>query len=284
MADKTGKKLPIPTKREELRKTTVSDRDYKIAYDFAAKVYKTFGPVVLSVVLFGSAAKTTAKPESDIDIVVVIDNVSMVWDEEVISWYREELFKIIKADPNRDLLHVNTVTLSAFWDNVKAGDPAIINMLRYGVALVDLGFFEPLKYLLLQGRIRPTAEAVYTVLTRVPWHLLRARIKTLSAIDDMYWAMVDSAHAALMVRNQAPPSPEHVPALLTEIFVKNKKLEKHFVEWYSELYELAHAIKNHKIHRILGEDYERWYKRTDMFTKVMERLAKEGEKEFLRKQ
>ena len=286
MADNkpTEKKLPIPTRREELRKTPVSDRDYKIAYDFAAKVYKKFGPVVLSVVLFGSAAKATAKPESDIDIIIIIDNVSMVWDEEVISWYREELFKIIKADPNRDLLHINTVTLSAFWDNIKSGDPAIINMLRYGVALVDLGFFEPLKYLLIQGRIRPTAEAVYTVLTRVPWHLLRARVKTLSAIDDMYWAMVDSAHAALMVRNQIPPSPEHVPALLNEVFVRNKKLEKHFVDWYAELYELAHAIKNNKVQRISGEDYEKWFKRASQFTQVMEQLAKAGEKEFLKKQ
>jgi uncharacterized protein (UPF0332 family) len=100
----------------------------------------------------------------------------------------------------------------------------------------------------------------------------------------MYWAMVDSAHAALMVRNQTPPSPEHVPALLNEVFAKNRQLEKHFIEWYSELYELAHAIKNHKVHRISGEDYETWYKRTEQFTKVMEKLAKEGEREFLKKQ
>ncbi len=286
MADNkpTEKKLPLPTRRAELRKTSVSERDYKIAYEFAAKVYKKFGPVVLSVVLFGSAAKGTPKPESDIDIIVIVDNVSMVWDEEVISWYREELFKIIKIDPNRDLLHINTVTLSAFWDNVRSGDPAIMNMLRYGIALVDLGFFEPMKYLLLQGRIRPTAEAVYTVMTRVPWHLLRARVKTLSAIDDMYWAMVDSAHAALMIRNQTPPSPEHVPELLETIFVKTKKLDKQFIDWYSEMYELAHAIKNHKMHRISGEEYEKWYRRTEQFTKVMERLAKEGEKAFMSKQ
>jgi predicted nucleotidyltransferase/uncharacterized protein (UPF0332 family) len=278
------KKLPIPTKREELRKTSVTENDYKISYDFAAQIYKKFGSVVLSVVLFGSAAKATAKPESDIDIIIVTDNVSMVWDEEVISWYREELFKLIKANPNRDRLHVNTIALSAFWDNIRVGDPAIMNMLRYGVALVDLGFFEPLKFLLLQGRIRPSAEAIYTVLTRVPWHLLRARVKTLSAIEDLHWAMVDSAHAALMVRNQIPPSPEHIPRFLTEVFVKHQKIEKHFVQWYAELYEMTHAIKNHKVHRISGEEYEKWYKRTDQFTKVMERLAKEGEREFLNKQ
>ncbi|MEM2874178.1 MAG: nucleotidyltransferase domain-containing protein [Candidatus Nanoarchaeia archaeon] len=280
----TEKKLPIPTRREELRKISIEEKDYKIAYDFAASVYKKFGPVVLSIVLFGSAAKGKARPESDIDIIIIVDNVSMVWDEEVIAWYREELFKLVKANPHKDLLHINTVTLSAFWENVRAGDPAIINMLRYGVALVDLGFFEPLKYLLLQGRIRPTAEAVYTVMMRVPWHLLRARVKNLSAIEDLYWAAVDSAHAALMVRNKTPPSPEHIAEFLTEVFVKPRKLSKQYVDWFSELHMLAHDIKNHKVHRISGEDCERWYRRVVDFTKIMERLTKEGEQEFLKKQ
>jgi len=281
----TEKKLPIPTKREELRKLTgVTENDYSIAYDFAAKVYKKFGPVVLSVVLFGSAAKGSAKPESDIDLFIVTDNVSMVWDEEVISWYREELFKLVRADPNRDKLHINTITLSTFWDNVRAGDPAVINMLRYGIAVVDLGFFEPLKFLLLQGRIRPTPEAVYTVLTRTPWHLLRARVKTLSAVEDLYWAAVDSAHAALMVRNHTPPSPEHVAELLDTVFVRNRKLSRKYVDWFEDLYRITHEIKNHRIHRINGEDYELWYKRVEEFTKIMEQLTKEGEKEFLRRQ
>lgn len=277
------KKLPIPTRRPELRKFEGTNQEYKIAYDFAAKVYKKFGPVVLSIVLFGSTAKGTARLESDIDIVIIVDNVSMVWSEEVIAWYREELFKIVRDDPHKDKLHINTITLSAFWDNIKAGDPAIINMLRYGIALVDLGFFEPLKFLLYQGRIRPSAEAIYTVLTRVPWHMLRARVKTLSAIEDMYWAMVDAAHAALMTYGQTPPSPEYIGKSLANLFVKDKKISKKYVDWYEQMYSLAHDITNHKIHRISGEDYELWYERTQEFTKVMEELTKRGEKEFLKK-
>ncbi|MGC8885374.1 MAG: nucleotidyltransferase domain-containing protein [Candidatus Nanoarchaeia archaeon] len=284
MPEIAEKKLPIPTRRPELRKLEgISAEDYRIAYDFAAKVYKKFGPIVLSIVLFGSAAKGTAKPESDIDIVIVVDNVSVVWDETLISWYREELFKIVRADPHKDKLHINTITLSAFWDNVRASDPAIINMLRYGIALVDLGFFEPLKFLLFQGRIRPTAEAIYTVLTRVPWHMLRARVKTLSAVEDMYWAMVDAAHAALMTYGQSPPSPEHIADMLSEVFVKTKKITPKYVEWYKRMYELAHEISNHKIHRVNGEEFEELYQQTQEFTKVMEDLTKKGEKEFIKK-
>jgi len=270
-------KLPIPTKREELRKIKVTQEDYKAAYDFAAKVYKKFGPLVLSIVLFGSAAKGEPKKESDIDIAIVIDNVSQVWDEEVISYYREELFKVLKADPNRDKFHVNTVTLSTFWDNIRVGEPAMLNMLRYGVALLDLGFFEPLKYLLLLGRIKPSAEAIYTVLNRTPWHQLRARIKLLSTIEDFYWAFVDSSHAALMTNGQTPPSPEHIAELLEETFVKHRRISRVYIDWFNELYNLQHNIKNHKVEQISGEMYDKWQKRAAQFTSIMERLTKSGE-------
>jgi predicted nucleotidyltransferase/uncharacterized protein (UPF0332 family) len=276
-------KTPIPTRRAELRKIKIAREDYRVAYDFAGKIYKKFGPLVLSVVVFGSVTKMEAKPESDIDLAIIIDNVSQIWDEEIISYYREELFKLVRAEKYRDRLHVNTLTLSTFWDNIRAGDPAIINMLRYGVALVDLGFFEPLKYLLYLGRIKPTSEAIYTVLNRVPWHMLRARIKTLSAIEDFYWAMVDASHAALMTYKYTPPSPEHIGDMLTDAFVKHKKLSKTFVDWYAELYALSHDIKNHKIHKIDGEMFDKWYQRTVDFSKVMDKLVKDGEKEFLKK-
>jgi predicted nucleotidyltransferase/uncharacterized protein (UPF0332 family) len=276
-------KLPIPTRRKELRQIRIAREDYNIAYDFAGKVYKKFGPLVLSIVVFGSVAKGIPRPESDIDIIIVVDNVSQVWDEEVISWYREELFNLTKNEQYRDRVHINTVSLSSFWENVLAGEPAIINMLRYGVALVDLGFFEPLKYLLISGKIKHSPEAIYASMNRTPWHVLRARIKTLSAIEDFYWAMVDSSQAALMMHGRTPPSPEHISELLSDVFVRNRKLQKSYVEWFNELYLLAHAIQNNQVQHISGEAYDKWLRRTVEFTKVMENITKSGERSYFKK-
>ena len=65
------------------------------------------------------------------------------------AWYREELGKIITGNPYRKSLHVNTVKLSTWWDDMMKGDPVVINVLRYGDALIDFGgFFNPLKILL----------------------------------------------------------------------------------------------------------------------------------------
>ncbi|MBS3064689.1 MAG: nucleotidyltransferase domain-containing protein [DPANN group archaeon] len=276
-------KAPIPTRRKELRKINLEREDYKHAYDFAGKVYKKFGPLVLSVVVFGSVTKREAKPESDIDIIIIIDNVSQLWDEEVVAYYREELFKITKSHIARDRLHINTITLSNFWDNVRVGDPAVMNMLRYGVALVDLGFFEPLKYLLLLGRISPTPESIYVAMNKLPWHFLRARVKILSAVEDLYWAMVDSSHAALMMIGHIPPSPEHVPQMLEDAFVKKKKLKSIYVGWYKEMYEFYHDIKNHKIAQISGTEYDKWLLKTSKFVDELEALAKKEEKNFFKK-
>lgn len=250
----------------------VLERDYKIAYDFAFKVSKKFKNIIKSVILFGSVAKGVPKATSDIDLVILVDDASIKWDKEAIDWYQEELKKLTNKEPEKDRLHINTVTLSSFWENVLIGEPAAINILRYGIPVLDPGFVMPLKFLLYQGKIRPTQEAIYNCAGRVPWHIFRGKIKLLGAIGDFYWAFVDSAHAPLMQAGQTPPSPEHVPELLQKVFVAHKKIDAKYVDWYKEIYELAHKIKNNEITSIPGRAYEIWLKRTDEFTSVMHKL------------
>src|SRR3990167_1526954 len=111
-----------------------------------------------------------------IDIIIFVDDATIQWDDELIAWYREELQKIVANNKNRDKLHINTVTLTVFWDEFKSGEPVAINIVRYGKALIDFGgFFEPLKILLAKGKIKPSAEAVYNALRRAPFHLSRAK-------------------------------------------------------------------------------------------------------------
>ena len=187
-------------------------RDYDIAYDYSTKVYQKFREVVKSVVLFGSTAKETQKEKSDIDIIVIVDDVLIKWDQELIAWYREELGKLTASLKYPKKLHVNTVTLSTFWNELLVGEPVVINVIRYGIPLIDFGgFFEPLKVLLARGRIKPSPEAIYNALRRAPFHMSRSKMHLVGALDAIYWAMVDSAHAALMAAKQVPPSPEHIP-------------------------------------------------------------------------
>ncbi|MEK6835400.1 MAG: nucleotidyltransferase domain-containing protein, partial [Nanoarchaeota archaeon] len=152
-------------------KKEVITRDYDVAYDFATKVYQKFREVVKSIILFGSTAKEIQKAKSDIDIIIIVDDATIQWTQELIAWYREELSKLIAGLRYPKKLHINTVTLSTFWKEVLVGEPVVINVIRYGIALIDFGgFFEPLKILLARGQIKPSNEAIYNALKRAPFH------------------------------------------------------------------------------------------------------------------
>ena len=251
-----------------------TERD--IALDFGTKVYKKFDKMIKSIILFGSSTKKTATPNSDIDIIIIIDDVSIAWDQELIAWYREELGKVIRANPYKKSLHINTVKLSTWWLDLTRGDPVIINILRYGDPIIDFGgFFTPLQLLLKQGKIKSTPEAIYTLLQRAPNHLGRTRMALLSAIDGLYWAMVDSAHAALIAAKITPPSPEHISEILYNNFVKQKMLDKEHVKNYDELRELAKEIAYGKRVQVQGKDIDEWILKTDKFIGVMAELVDE---------
>ncbi len=250
-------------------------KEYDIAYDFASKVCTKFDKLIKSVVLFGSTAKRLAAAGSDIDIIVIVDDCAIQWDEELVAWYREELGKVIQANPYRKALHINTVRLSTWWQDLLRGDPVVINVIRYGEPLIDSGgFFIPLKVLLQQGKIRSTAEAIYTALQRAPLHMLRSKASVLNAIEGLYWAMVDSAHAALIAAKQVPPSPEHIGEMLTEQFVKQKMLNPRLIVWYNEMYAMAHKILHGDVREIKGNDIDLWHARTDEFVRTMAELIK----------
>ncbi|MBS3149164.1 nucleotidyltransferase domain-containing protein [Candidatus Woesearchaeota archaeon] len=248
--------------------------EYSIAYDFAVKVYKRFNEVIKSVILFGSAAKNEMQRGSDIDIIVIVDDCSIAWDQTLISWYRQELSKLVSGQKYRDRLHINTVTLSVFWEEVRNGEPLIINVIRYGQALVDFGgFFEPIKVLLAKGKIRPSVEATYNALRRAPIHIARARANVLGAIESLYWAMVDSSHAALMAAKQAPPSPEHIYEYLNDVFVKNRKLDRKYADYYREVYTIYHDIAHGNVNMITGKEVDDHIEKVIDFERVMRSLT-----------
>ena len=149
---KVEKKKPEPLKEISTLQLKTED---DIAMDFAVKVYQKFNKIVKSIILFGSTIKQNATPGSDIDIMIIIDDASIKWDQELIAWYREELEKIVQANPYKKELHINTMKLTTWWEDLIRGDPTVLNILRYGEAMIDGGgFFNPIKQLLIQGKIK----------------------------------------------------------------------------------------------------------------------------------
>ena len=245
-------------KHEHLQKYPKDDID--IVYKFSKEVKKELGDMLKAIVLFGSAARhiDTNKKSHDIDILLLIDDVSIKLNQELIQTYRIIVEKIVARVSTK--LHITSLRLTNFWEYVRAGDPIAINMLRDGAPIMDTGFFEPLQLLLMQGRIRPSPESIQNYLMMAPQTLQNSRGHILQAVLDLYWAVIDAAHASLMYVNETPPSPAHVADLMEEKLVKTGLLDKRHMHTMRMFYNLGKSIMHGQLHDITGDQYDAYYR------------------------
>lgn len=264
----------VKRKKLEPKKINLTnERD--IAMDFAQKVYKKIGAPIKSIVLFGSAAKGNSNPKSDIDIVILIDDASIVWDEELIAWYREEIGKIIALNQYIKPLHVNTVRITTWWNEMIRGEPVVTNIIRWGDPLIDLaGFFTPLKALLVQGHIKSTPEMIFVTLGRAPAHLGKCKTSMIVALESLYWAFVDASHSVLIASKVSPPSPEHIPSAMRQHLVERGMIKGKYVDWYREMYLLTHKTLRGEVDEVRGEDLQLWKERADEYIREMAKAVK----------
>jgi predicted nucleotidyltransferase/uncharacterized protein (UPF0332 family) len=244
-----------------------SSEELDIAYAFSKRAYTEFGNFIKSLVIFGSAARKEVKPGGDIDMLVIVDDISIQLSPEVIETYRIIMENLVAEVSQR--LHVTTLKLTAFWDYIRNSDPVGINILRDGYALLDSGFFDPLQALLVRGRIRPTDESVWTYFSRAPQTLMSSKWHLLQGAMDLYWAVIDSAHAALMSVGEIPPSPRHVAEMITEKMVGSKLVPKDCAKTMDKFYVLAKRISNREVVNLSGEEYDNLHKEASAFVEVM---------------
>ena len=257
----------IPRKEESrLQLSRYTREEIEIARTFVKKVYDEFGNFLKAAILFGSLAREKKTRPGDIDVLLIIDDVTITLNQDLIETYRVVIEKKIADISGK--LHVTTLKFTSFWEYVRAGDPVAINILRDGVALVDSGFFDPLQVLLLRGRIRPTGESIWsyyirsqTTLHNSKWHIMQATI-------DLYWAAIDSAHAALMKSGEIPPTPGHVAELIEKVLVP-KGLSLKYVHIMKLMYDLYKKIIHREIKEISPEEYSKYLKDTEDFVRKM---------------
>jgi predicted nucleotidyltransferase len=249
--------------------------DYQLAEKFSALLRKELSDFVKAIVLFGSAARAIErKPaaekslhEHDIDVLVIVNDITLVMSPEVVEAYRVITERTAAKVSRR--LHITTMKLTSFWEYARNGDPVMMNMLRDGVPLYDVGLFEPLQMLLFQGRIRPTKESIWNYYARAPATLANANWHVLQATLDLYWAVIDAAHAALMKLGEVPPSPEHVADLIYTKLVKPGHVHKRYANTMRFFYDLSKQITHREIQNIPGKKYDDYRKLADDFIRAM---------------
>jgi len=249
-------------------------------YDFTVKAVKDFGTFIKSVVVFGSFIRGEMKQESDLDILLIVDDASIPLTPKVMQLYQEELVKLLKQEETDEKkkgvpmrIHANTVSISQFWDGVRRGDPLTIQILREGAVIFDSGFFQPFKLLLREGKIRPTQEAIDTAVARALFNMNQYHNFLSSGANSLYWAAVEAAHAALMKANAVPASPRTIPKEMREVLLPKGIVKESDIKIFEDIFELMKKITYGEIAEIAEVDLASLHKRVTEFVEKMFKYA-----------
>lgn len=242
---------------QKVRKRTNEENyhsdNLRITREFSKQLILEMKDLVKSVVLFGSNISDTLKKDSDIDLMIVLDNISVYVTPEL-----REAYRIISSNLNENIaggkIHLMTVNLTDYWDMCRKGDPVMINILRHGIAIFDRDLFDPMQYLLEIGRVRPSLEAVYNYSSRSQTLMEETDKHLQTAILDLYYSVVDMVHASLMVKGITPPSPKEMPEIFKKTF-KGSAYAKYSAD-IKKFYDVAKDIEHGKMKTIDGKFYD----------------------------
>ncbi len=177
----------------------------------------------------------------------------------------------------KNKINIQVYILTDFWENIKDANPVIFTFLRDGVPLFDKGVFMPWKLLLKQGRIKPSPEAIDMHMDLGEKLITRLKNKMLGIVsEDIYYAVLNPAQAALMLYGIPPPTPKETIQLLNDIFVKKEKLlEKRHVETLAYIRKLYKDIEHGKVKTIEGKEIDTLLKKTEEYMERMRELFEE---------
>ena len=195
---------------KDAEKSKIRLTDLDKVYDFVSVITGKFGTFIKAVAVFGSFARKE-KESKDIDLMTIVDDSFAPLDKALYVAFQAEMNLLTERFPN---LHLTTVTISQFWDSARRGDPMAIQVLRDGIPVFDLGFFAPLKRLLVMGKIKPTEESIALATSRAFFNMNNYIGAMFGAVNSLFWAASEVSHAAIMRYGKVPGSHWEIPKLL----------------------------------------------------------------------
>ena len=249
-------------------------------------VLKKFDKYIVSYVAVGGLFTGKGNEKSDIDVFIIVD------DTDVKKMTRTELIERLRAivyqmgfdaaalTGVKRQLHIQTYLLTDFWDILKdSASPVIFTFLRDGIPFYDRGIYMPWKNLLEMGRVRPSREAIRKFNESGDHFYDSAKKKLLRiGVEDAYYAVLNPAQAALMMKGFAPPTHKETGRLVREVFVeKEKVLESKYADILEEMIKRFKAWEYGELNDLSGKEVEKIMKDCELFRKRIDKLYKQIE-------
>lgn len=250
-------------------------------------VLRKFEKYITSYVVGGSLVRGEAKPTSDIDVFIIIDDtdVKRMPRFELKEKLRSVIFQFIQEATMmagaKNPLSPQVYLLTEFWDSVKDAHPVMFTFIRDGIPLYDRGTFLPWKSLLRMGKIKPSAEAVDMYMSsgdKLSDNVDRRLLDIL--IMDIFWGVSTPTQGLLMMYGLAPPVPKETVRLFREVFVEKEKLvEPKYADILEEIIIKYYKGYEHgKVKKISGVELQKIYEDAKDYIKRLKKLRSQIEK------
>ena len=265
--DKIQKKQLSEKQKEKIKKEIFKKADL-----FKKECLKKYKELIKTIFIFGSYLRKDFTKESDLDILVLLDDTKMRITEEFKDSVADYLYNVAKDIDKR--LHVQPPwTVTEFWDMVRISHPLLLTILRDGWALYDQGFFIPMKKLLERGKIPASLEAVELLMASAPKKIERAKtVKLYQVTEDCYYAMLNSSQAVLMYLGKPVPDPKNTPKAVKEYLVDSKLLNKKYFNILEDIIKFRKDVEHKKIKKISGAEVDEWLKKSENYVKQMQKI------------
>lgn len=263
---------------KKLKEFSIETR-FKSSNEFKEKILQMFKGYVKAIVVWGSITRGDYTGKSDVDIYVIFDDTKMPLKKfnSIRERVTQDMYKVAKSiDPR---LHPQPViALTEFYQNIRACNPFIYNIVREGYAIYDVGFFVPMRKLMEKGEFPVTPEAAELRMELVPKRIRRVKqVKLLMVVDDLYQAMVDSVQAVIMYLGFAPPAPKILVRDTKRYLVDAGLVDKKYAELLDKMVTLRKASEKKDVKSLTGKQVDEWIKKTEDFVNEMEKTLKKIE-------
>jgi predicted nucleotidyltransferase len=247
-----AKEKAEPEKAEPEKVKAPPKEVYAKVVEFTSQIRRQYGELIKSVLIFGSAARGRLRPGSDIDVWVVLDDTATKSSEEL-GRITAHLYLIARELGE---LHIQTTPLTEFWQGLRMGSPELINFLRYGLPVHDMGFIKPAQRMLVAGLITPSEETVRLKARAAEAKLKKVHLDLKGLIFELRYTAIDVCQAVIMHVYQQQPDAAAIPDFL-ERLVKEKGLEPEWIDRFKELDSLWKAVDHKEIEEVTTSHVEK---------------------------
>ncbi len=237
-----------------------------------------YGKLIKAVWVYGSYARNQEKPKSDIDILILVDDVSQnvgVYKLNEIYMFAKLMGEKIRQENkiNHEFHFQPPRTLTDWWDLLRSGEPWVYTGMRDAKVLYDpSGFVEPIKRILNEGRIYATKEKSFALLERAKAMYKKLREKTIvDVMSKILKIMVETSQAVLMYYGEPPLYDDALIERLRDLS-KKKIINEKYILYLEDAYRMNKMIEMGDVGKIKIRDVETYIDRGMKFIEAMERL------------